>query len=236
MVRNGTLVDAPISRRCRARCTACTTRSRARMKVRPPASSTWRHAGSVSDALTFFGQVGTSKGDGKTPTQDVSETNPGNGAGAGYALHGIGIGARLQPRHDEQHDAVPQRRAGHVRLDLRRAERRREGQGELGARSTASTRSTTARGRTEVRRALPEPRALRPAMRLRRVRLAARLRARRTIRPRFRNYPSNFNTFGGAFPTGVWYWTPAQLAAYNGPAIREPRSAGPRVLSIRCST
>ena len=33
----------------------------------------------------------------------------------------------------------------------------------------------------------------------------------------FQNYPSNFNTFGGNIPTGIWYWTPAQLAAYNSP-------------------
>ena len=34
----------------------------------------------------------------------------------------------------------------------------------------------------------------------------------------FSNYPSNFNTFGGGMPTGIWYWTPEQLAAYNSPA------------------
>jgi len=42
-----------------------------------------------SDALTWTGQVGTSKGDGKTPTQNVSETDPGTGNGGGYTLHGI---------------------------------------------------------------------------------------------------------------------------------------------------
>jgi iron complex outermembrane receptor protein len=46
----------------------------------------------ASDSLTFFGQAGTSQGDGKTPTQDVSETNPGVGTGAGYALHGVSSG------------------------------------------------------------------------------------------------------------------------------------------------
>jgi iron complex outermembrane receptor protein len=33
----------------------------------------------------------------------------------------------------------------------------------------------------------------------------------------FTNYPSNFETFGGNIPTGIWFWTPAQLAAYNSP-------------------
>ena len=40
--------------------------------------------------LDFLGQVGYSRGDGKTPNQDVSETNPGVGAGASYQLNGIG--------------------------------------------------------------------------------------------------------------------------------------------------
>jgi iron complex outermembrane receptor protein len=35
----------------------------------------------------------------------------------------------------------------------------------------------------------------------------------------FSNYPSNFNTFGASVPTNVWFWTPAQLAAYNGPGL-----------------
>jgi len=32
---------------------------------------------------------------------------------------------------------------------------------------------------------------------------------------------SNFTTFGGSIPTGVWYWTPAQLAAYDGPGFTQ---------------
>ena len=42
--------------------------------------------------LSFLGQVGYSWGDGKTPTQNVSETNPGVGTGASYQLNGIGSG------------------------------------------------------------------------------------------------------------------------------------------------
>ena len=32
----------------------------------------------------------------------------------------------------------------------------------------------------------------------------------------FQNYPSDFNTFGGSFPTDIWFWSPSQLAEYNG--------------------
>jgi iron complex outermembrane receptor protein len=40
----------------------------------------------------------------------------------------------------------------------------------------------------------------------------------------FTNYPGDFDTFGGNIPTNIWYWTPAQLAAYNGPGLanRDP--------------
>ena len=77
----------------------------------------------------------------------------------------------------------------------------------------------------EVRRAPDLARAASPTVPSRRVRPAATSPIRpRTIRPRWSNYPSDFNTFGGNIPTGIWYWTPAQLAAYNGPGLvnRDP--------------
>src|SRR5580692_8725990 len=48
--------------------------------------TTWN----ASSALSFLGQVGYSWGDGKTPRQDVSETQPGLGSGASYQLNGLG--------------------------------------------------------------------------------------------------------------------------------------------------
>lgn len=45
---------------------------------------------SVSDNLTFSGQVGTSEGHGETPTQDVAEWDVGLNTGAGWSMHGVG--------------------------------------------------------------------------------------------------------------------------------------------------
>ncbi len=45
----------------------------------------WR----ASDSLGFKFQLGTSKGKGSSPTQDVLETGIGQGAGASWAMHGI---------------------------------------------------------------------------------------------------------------------------------------------------
>lgn len=44
----------------------------------------------VSDTLSFSGQAGTSRGRGKTPTQDVAEWDVGIGSGAGWRLNGVG--------------------------------------------------------------------------------------------------------------------------------------------------
>ena len=44
----------------------------------------------INDRWTLFGQVGTSEGRGKTPTQDVAEWDLGLGTGAAWALNGIG--------------------------------------------------------------------------------------------------------------------------------------------------
>src|ERR1700734_3263335 len=38
----------------------------------------------ATDTFSLFGQVGYSWGDGRTPTQNVSETDPGTGSGASY--------------------------------------------------------------------------------------------------------------------------------------------------------
>ena len=46
----------------------------------------------LSSSLSFLLQLGISKGTGKTPTQDVSETVPDQGGGASYQLNGIGNG------------------------------------------------------------------------------------------------------------------------------------------------
>jgi iron complex outermembrane receptor protein len=35
------------------------------------------------------------------------------------------------------------------------------------------------------------------------------------------NYPANFSTFGANIPSGIWFWTPEQLAAYNGPGLTQ---------------
>ena len=49
------------------------------------AEATWK----ANAELKFVGQVGTSKAEGKTPTQDVAEWNVGVGSGAAYKINGV---------------------------------------------------------------------------------------------------------------------------------------------------
>ena len=61
----------------------------------------------ASDALSFLGQVGYSWGDGKTPDSECIGDQPGCGAGAAYALHGLGSAPSFNLGATEQHDAIP---------------------------------------------------------------------------------------------------------------------------------
>ena len=167
-----------------------------------------------SDTFTLSGQVGTSEGHGETPTQDVSETHPLAGSGAGFQLNGLGrapdfnfgtadtstpfpggtpvtfgwiFGAQLVDVEDEETWA-------RVDADFE-IDRGAWTDLQFGVRFNEHTRESAnaiAQG--------PFAPAMDPA----------------NYPTTFQNYPSDFNTFGGSFPTNIWYWSPGQLAEYNG--------------------
>jgi iron complex outermembrane receptor protein len=174
--------------------------------------NTWN----ATDALTFFGQVGYSWGDGKTPEQDVSETSPGIGTGAGYQLNGIGSGPSFnlgnQINTTPTPGGVPVAFGwifGDQNIDVKDTETWAKIDSDFkmhddswtdlkfGARFEKHDRTSanvigqgpTAAGQSPS--AYPTG--------------------------GFSNYPSNFNTFGASIPTGMWYWSPAQLQAYDSP-------------------
>jgi iron complex outermembrane receptor protein len=180
----------------------------------------------INDRLTFAAQFGTSEGHGKTPTQDVSETDPGTGMGAAWQLHGIGsapnfnLGAtnNTTPFPNgvpvdfnwifgaQNVDIVDKENWG--KLDATFAM-----QGDnwvdlkFGVRYAKHDRTSDnaiAQGPTFTNPGPPEVIGGNDV---------------RHYPSTWSNYPTNFNTFGGQIPTGIWYWTPAQLAAYNGPGF-----------------
>jgi iron complex outermembrane receptor protein len=174
--------------------------------------TTWK----ANEVLTFLGQVGYSWGDGKTPTQNVSETQPGLGSGAGYQLNGIGSAPNFNLGNTNNTTPTPGGVPvtfgwifGAQDVDVKDKEKwakidsdyeinngawrdlkfgvRYEGHDRTS--DNAIAQGPTAAGQSTS--AYPTT---------------------------FANYPSNFNTFGGNVPTGIWYWTEAQLAAYNSTA------------------
>ncbi|HWX31741.1 MAG TPA: TonB-dependent receptor [Steroidobacteraceae bacterium] len=172
--------------------------------------TTWN----ASAALTFLGQVGYSWGDGKTPTQDVSETQPGLGSGAGYQLNGLGTGPNFNLGTTNNTTPTPGGVPvtfgwifGAQDIDVKDNEKWAKIDGDykidngawkdlkFGVRYQAHNRTSD----TGVAQG---PLNTSPS----------------AYPTTFSNYPSNFNTFGASIPTGIWYWTPAQLAAYNSPA------------------
>jgi len=172
--------------------------------------TTWN----ASAALTFLGQVGYSWGDGKTPTQDVSETQPGLSSGAGYQLNGLGTAPNFNLGNTNNTTPTPGGVPvsfgwifGAEDIDVKDNEKWAKIDSDykidngawkdlkFGVRYQAHDRTSD----TGVAQ--------------------GPLNTTTSAYPTtFSNYPSNFNTFGGNIPTGMWYWTPAQLAAYDSPA------------------
>lgn len=173
--------------------------------------TTWN----ANSALSFLAQVGYSWGDGKTPTQDVSETQPGLGSGAGYQLNGLGSAPNFNLGNTVNTTPTPGGVPvtfgwifGAEDIDVRDTEKWAKIDSDykidnsawtdlkFGARYAAHDRTSP----TGVAQGPLAP-GMNPA----------------NYPQTFSNYPSNFDTFGGNIPTGIWYWSPAQLAAYDNP-------------------
>jgi iron complex outermembrane recepter protein len=172
--------------------------------------TTWN----ASSALSFLGQVGYSWGDGKTPHQDVSETLPGLGTGAGYQLNGLGRAPDFNLGNTVNTTPTPGGVPvtfgwifGAANIDVQDKEKWAKIDSDYKI-DNGAWKDLKFGVRYEAHdRTSPTGVAQGP--------LNTSTSAYPTT---FSNYPSNFNTFGGNIPTGIWYWTPEQLAAYNSPA------------------
>jgi iron complex outermembrane receptor protein len=175
----------------------------------------------VTDSFSLFGQIGYSWGDGKTPEQDVSETNPGTGAGASYQLNGLGAAPSFAFGSTNNSTPAPGGVPvpfgfifGDQFVDVKDSEAYAKIDAmykfqtdyfhdlKFGARFDKHDRTSNGvvgQGPTAAGGTAPYPTG-------------------------FSNYPSNYDTFGGTHPSDVWFWSPAQLEAYNSPAnvVRDP--------------
>jgi iron complex outermembrane receptor protein len=179
--------------------------------------TTWN----TTDSLSFLGQIGYSWGDGKTPEQDVSETNPGTGAGANYQLNGLGAAPSFSFGNTDNSTPTPNGVPvpfgfifGDQFVDVKDSEEwaKIDATYRLGtdlfqdlkfgvryAKHDRTSNGVVGQGPSAAAATAPYPST-------------------------FSNYPSNYDTFGGNHPSNVWFWTPAQLEAYDSPAnvVRDP--------------
>jgi iron complex outermembrane receptor protein len=171
----------------------------------------WRY----DQSLMFYGKAGTSWADGKTPTQDVLETNPGVGSGGYYTLSGLDSAASWNlgntvnstPRPggvpvafgwifgDQNVDVKDQENWAQIDGDYALSE------GVLtdlrfGVRFSEHMRSSGG----VIGQGPKLPGASNPA----------------NWPQSFQNYPSDFASgLGGSFPRNIWYFTPSELSKFD---------------------
>jgi iron complex outermembrane receptor protein len=168
-----------------------------------------------NEKLSFLFQVGASKGEGKTPTQDVAESVFDNGNGAGYMLHGVGSGPSFNFANTNNTTPFPGGTPeafgwifGAEDVDVVDKEDwlKIDGMFTLDA-GLVTDFKFGVRGEKHDRVSLGT------------IAQGPLDTGTDQYPTTFLNYPSSFESFGGSIPQNIWYWTPAQLAAYNNPTV-----------------
>jgi len=167
--------------------------------------ATW-HA---TDALSFRGQLGDTKGNGKTPTQNVGEYNAGIGSGASYQLKGLDDAAAWSLGNESP--GVPGTLSwifGDQNVDVKDQEQYGAldaiymvGNGVLTDLKFGGRYAEHKRKSQDVIGQGPGPGAFDAA----------------NAPSGFQLYPSDYGNglSGGGFPTGIWFYSPDQLEAFN---------------------
>ena len=182
----------------------------------------------ATDTFSLFSQVGYSWGDGKTPTQNVAETNTVAGSGAAYSLNGVSSAPSYNLGSNNATTPFPGGVAvpfgwifGDQNIDVQDSETWAKLDGtfkmndgpwsDLKAGARFDKHDRTSFG---VIGQGPSALASSPA-------------TFASIYPTtYGHYPSSYDTLGGSLPSNIWLWSDAQLAAYNSPANvnRDPAS------------
>ncbi|MDP9198952.1 MAG: TonB-dependent receptor, partial [Pseudomonadota bacterium] len=216
VVRNGTLVEAAWS-------DPGTPSTGVYDQISRPGAKATSNYGSFSasyafsDTFTLSGEIGTSEGHGETPTQDVSETVTPAGTGGAYQLHGTGSAPDFNFGSADISTPFPggnpvgfgwifgaqgvdvEDQEDWAKID---ADYAIDGGAFTGLHFGVRYSNHSRESLSVIGQGPLFPGASDPA----------------NYPTTFQNYPSDFNGFGGTFPSNVWYWTPAQLAAYNSAA------------------
>ncbi len=184
----------------------------------------------ATDALIFTSKVGTTRGHGKTPTQDVAEWNTGIGTGGGYRINGVDRaaswwlgsqntaspagntlgwifgGQNINVRDDEQWLQLDGEYSFNdgvftlLRFGVRSSDHDRKSDGVIGQGPRCSDGAAFNWDPATFNCPNPATSPFNPA----------------NYPTGFANYPGDFGSdLGGVFPRNIWFYTPEQLAAYN---------------------
>ena len=170
----------------------------------------WR----ASQSLTFKGQVGTTKGKGSSPTQDVLELGTGGGGGASWAMNGLDHPASWSLGGDNSTPSGIRPQDGWIfgdqAIEVTDKENWIGGDGEwavdrgvlssleFGARYSDHTRQN----KTDIGQG---------------PNFATDWQNPANYPTGHANYPSDFTSdLGGSVPGNIWYYTPGQLAQIDG--------------------
>ncbi|MBP7308987.1 MAG: TonB-dependent receptor [Polaromonas sp.] len=169
----------------------------------------------VSEKLSLTTQLGTSNGNGKTPTQNVAEWDVGKGTGAGWALHGIGAADWNLGTTDTSQPGTPGVDIsldwifGLQNVNAKDKEQWAQIDGEYFVDSNMITTVQFGARYADHSRSVENVVAQGPNW------------GTDPFNPAhwpsgYENYPGNFGSgLGGNFPRNIWYYTAEQLAQFN---------------------
>ena len=177
----------------------------------------WR----VTDHLSLKGQIGTTRGTGSSPTQDVIELGTAVGAGAGWSMNGLGkpIDWTLGGDNSSPSGIYPQ--AGWIfggqGIKVKDKEDWAQFDGELDFDDGALTSLQFGARYAKHTRENPFEVAQGPNW-------ASDWKNPAAYPTDHQNYPGDFgSSVGGSFPSNIWYYTPGQLAQIDAQfANRDP--------------
>ncbi len=173
-----------------------------------------------SDKLTLTSKLGTSTGHGKTPTQDVAEWDFAVGSGTSYKLNGINSAPSFAfgNANNSNLSAVAglDWMFGDQSINVIDKENWAQLDGEYALDAGAFTTLKFGARRNTHERSLNGIVNQRPALDGSAFNTANWPQG-------ISNYPSNFGSgLGSGFPTSVWYYTAAQLAAFSSKVAYRP--------------
>ncbi len=175
----------------------------------------------ATDHLSFKGQIGTTHGKGDSPTQDVIELGTGAGAGASWAMNGTSKPINWAQGGDNSSPSGILPSAGWIfggqDIHVKDKENWFQGDGELDFDDSALSSLEFGVRYADHTRENPSEIAQGPNF-------ATDWQNAANYPTAHSNYPSDFgSSLGGTFPSNIWYYTPAQLAAIDAQfANRDP--------------